>query len=115
MTEPLKTIEKQMCPRREIWFRVGDVVKSFNGAYSSATILGFEVWPTFSTLEIPYIEAVLARPMLHAHHLGTAQASPVCGWELYRSNITALMEVEEWRSQRPNNLICSDWVRKETE
>ncbi len=69
-------------------FRVGDVVNTFEGAFNSAVILGFErvgddLW-----------FARLARPYCYAHDYGTPRADALCGVEEYSAPVSGLRHDE---------------------
>lgn len=86
-------------------WKVGDAVRTYEGAYSTATILGFE-----SQGDRWY--AKLARPYVYAHDIGTSCAGPLTGLEIYGANIESLQAAE--RSDRDgtvrNYSIASDFV-----
>jgi hypothetical protein len=86
-------------------WKIGDVVKAFEGPFGWAVILGFQVHPTWT-------EAILARPMIHAHYYGVPVASPLLSMEQYSINTRDLERPKEgYRSA----LIGSDFALADLE
>ena len=81
--------------------KVGSVVRTFDGNFSYAVVLGFEISSSDGRIEV-----VLARPFVYAHDIGTPCASPLFGSEIYRANIKSITSEGErdWA-------IASDFVR----
>jgi hypothetical protein len=71
-------------------FRVGQAVKTYEGPFNTAIILGFQSWDGEKTWE-----AVLFRPMAYAHDYGTRTASPLMGSEQYACSTRGLKLVAD--------------------
>lgn len=68
-------------------WKVGDTVKTFDGAFNTCIILGFELvagdwW------------ACVVRPYCYAHDVGTSRAYPLTGFETYKINVNKLQRHE---------------------
>jgi hypothetical protein len=72
--------------------KVGSVVRTFEGSFSNAVVLGFER----ESPEWPW-SAVLARPYAYAHHCGTSQATPMVGVETFKVYVSVLIPAEKSR------------------